>query len=336
MYSFKPLLIIGLLFASAYCQQRLLSFNAAKLKLETAINILSTANEEDNLYIGAVVAGVDAIFGGSMIVLPSKLSTLPIQQESMEQPYEGMKNPILDFERGPKGFNATITNIDMLLEALNTFLGVGTQQPLQGEKILTGTGVSSREVVLTAMDLLVLTKEILLNLARYTIRCNPNIDLNLQDDYCKLFLESDEAGPVLDEILGDMTSAMSRFFREVRSPLFAIQSGPLSSKIQSYQTEGLGVGECTAIVQDYPGLKVVFRIATISFWNFPWLGSSALVGKKAFVFEWVPAQFIKTITLCNHMNPTTEQSEILQSVNSETVIHRGMLHLWNLMPVTSQ
>jgi len=340
MYS-KSLLVLGLLFVSAYSQQY---FDAAKVKLDNAINILNTATEEGPVVIQAVVTGVDAIFGGNLIVLPSKL-TLGGKEESssLKQGYpgEGIRNPMADFERGPKGFNATINDIDSLISAMQTYLGMNPiqQQPMEGQaqKLLEAAEtLISREVILTAMDLLLFTKEILLNLARYTVRCTPNMDFELQGDYCKLFLQTDEIGSVLDEVLMEMETPMTRYFREIRSPLFAIQSSPLSLKTKNWQTGTLGSGDCTAIVKEVPGLKAVFRVATISMWNFPWLASSPILGKQTFVFEWVPAQYIKTISLCNVLNPTTQSHEMIQTVNTETVLHRGLLHLWNLMPVTSQ
>jgi len=332
MNSFKHLVILGLLCASVYCQQQQYTFDAAKLKMDTALNILSNPAEEDLLVIQAVVTAVDAIFAGNIIVLPSKAS-LGIQGEGLKQSFgeSSNRNPFLDFERGPKGFNTTMSDIDQLITAISTRLSMmSTGQVGEIEKLV---GFSSKDVLLVAMDLLAFSKEMLLTLSRYTTKCNPNTDLDLQGDFCKLFLLSDETGTVLDDVLSDMTAPLSRYFREIRSPLFAVQNSPLTNKVQSWQISGLTPGECSAIVQDFMGLKAIFRTATITLWNFPWLSSSPLLGKKAFVFEWVPAQYIKTISFCNFMNPTSQKQEIVQNVNTETVIHRSSLHLWNLLPV---
>jgi len=342
----KLLLLVAALFVSALCEQTQQQqqqngfFDAAKLKLSTAINILSNPYEDDMVILQAVSDAFDAIFGGNMIVLPSKLSSMEQDNLQFEPliPEDFQSEKQVNFEKGPKGLNLTISNMNMLLAALNSYMSAKTPSTEQ-ERIATGGGMmeqlSIRAAILEAKDFLLVTKEILLNIARYTMKCSPNM---LQDENCKMLLVNDEAGSVLDDVLSKMKSWNSLLYREIRSPFFFLRKslfdiqerGGREGAYATYQTGALQVGQCSAIVETVVGLKAVFRTATLSMWNFPWLNSSSVIGKKVFVVEWIPAQLIKTISLCHAINQSTQKSEIVQHVNTETVLHRGTLLFWKM------
>jgi len=338
----KGLFVFAVLFASVLCQKESAPFDSIKIKLTTAINIINNQNEDTTVIAHALAIGFDALFGGNLIVLPGKTSSiLPVQQdeEIYGQIGEGLKNPILDFEKGSKGFNMTISNIDLFMNALNAYLAA-TSPSSKSSEPLAAKVLSARALVLDAKDFLLFSKEILLNLARYTMKCNPNLDLSAQGDVCKIFLADDESETVMDDVLTKMKFADGDdMFRLIRSPFFFPKNFPMlfapsprspDSFIKTYQTGSLDSGQCSAIVESFFGLRAVFRPATITLWNMPWLSASSLIGKKVFAFEWLPAQLLKTISLCHTVNPTSMRSEIVQHVSTEIVLHRGALLYWQM------
>jgi hypothetical protein len=339
----NALILLTLLFAAVFgqIQQQNAPFDAVRQKLMAAMNILQNQNEEAPVIARALSTGLDAIFGGNMIVLPSKSSSYLQQQESdlYGQIGEGIKLP-LDFERGPRGFNMTIANIDLFLGALNNWLTL-TAPTMKEMEQTTSPLLSGRAIVLDTKDFLLYAKEILMNLARFTMKCNPNLDLAVQGDICRVFLAPDESETVLDDVFGRMGKlSESEMFKQIRSPFFFPKSFPFlfqgsyggksDSMIEKYQTGPLDNGQCSAIVEGFFGLRAVWRPATITLWNMPWLSASSLIGRKVFVFEWVPAQLLKTISLCHTMNPTSMRSEIVQHVATETILHRGALLYWQM------
>jgi len=344
----KTLVLFALLVALVLGQQHAGHFDSVRQKLMASIHIINNQNEDPTVILAALSTGLDAIFGGNMIVLPSKASYM--NQQDMElfgQLGESVKGSAMDFERGPKGFNMTISHIDLLLSALNTFLSATSPSMKQESEPMSATA-PARAIVLEAKDFLLFTKEILLNLARYTIKCNPNVDLSVQGDMCKIFLASDESETVMDDVLNKMKFMDNSMFRQIRSPFFfprtwlmfdierRVAEGGVAQNngggfgLGKYQTGSLDNGQCSVILENLFGLRAVFRPATVTIWNMPWLSASSLIGRKVFTFEWVPSQLLKTISLCHTLNPTTMRSEIVQHVSTETVLHRGALLFWQL------
>jgi len=83
-------------------------------------------------------------------------------------------------------------------------------------------------------------------------------------------------------------------------------------------------GEYTAILKETQGVQVVVRKTVIPIWVEPWYERAQIVGfQTVWVWEFVPAEFLKTISLCN------SGGQIVQSVNMETVRDRSLMNMWS-------
>jgi len=136
---------------------------------------------------------------------------------------------------------------------------------------------------------------------------------------CDLILADDE-GLTIDLV-------WSGFAREVRSPFFYGFSQSPTPQEDVRVIPALKNKECSAVMKEVAGYKVIVRPVKIPIWVEPWFARASIVGfTTVWVWEFVPMEFIKTIEYCNI------NSNIVQQIESEVVIDRALMHMWKFWP----
>ncbi len=136
---------------------------------------------------------------------------------------------------------------------------------------------------------------------------------------CDLILADDE-GLTIDLV-------WNGFYREVRSPFFYGFSQSLTPQEDVRVIPALKNKECSAVMKEVAGYKVIVRPVKIPIWIEPWFARASIVGfTTVWVWEFVPMEFIKTIEYCNI------NSNIVQQIETEIVIDRALMHMWKFWP----
>jgi hypothetical protein len=132
---------------------------------------------------------------------------------------------------------------------------------------------------------------------------------------------NDEGGNVVDAVLANF------FSRQVRSPFPIIfNSGTVVPDEQVILTDPLAPGECAAVVKEIQGIKVVVTRRLIPIWVEPWFARARIVGfRSVWIWEFVPAEFIKTISVCNN------NGLLNTTVSTQVVLERELMHFWRFI-----
>jgi hypothetical protein len=86
----------------------------------------------------------------------------------------------------------------------------------------------------------------------------------------------------------------------------------------------IGVNECMVVVKEIQGLKARLVVIRLPIWVEPWFARRAIVGfRPVWIWEYVPAQFIKRIVTCNDCC-----NKIRPEVSTEIVEHPELLDFW--------
>lgn len=209
-------------------------------------------------------------------------------------------------------FQDHLTRMDEAINALNEHIQAG------GSKAETTADAAD------ARNFLQLTREALQVVAGQTAFCDPeNIDPS-GGPGCQFLLQDDEGGEDVDLPLS-FTIGPFGFEREVRSPFFygIPQADPKENIIVP---EPLASGDCVPIVKETQGVKVVVRPVLIPIWVEPWFARASIVGHHTvWVWEFVPAEYIKTISYCN------TGGDITQDIDQKIVLDRGLMHMWKFI-----
>ncbi len=155
-------------------------------------------------------------------------------------------------------------------------------------------------------------------LANETEFCDP-LDPEGDTPDCDKILADDEGGTI-DLVYGG-------FAREVRNPFFygIFQSPTPQEDVRVIPA--LKNKECSAVMKETAGWKVVVRPIKIPIWVEPWFARATIVGfTTVWVWEFIPMEFIKTIEYCNI------NSDIVQQIEMETTIDRQLMHMWKFWP----
>lgn len=120
-------------------------------------------------------------------------------------------------------------------------------------------------------------------------------------------------------------SADGRFSREVRSPFFVGRPTPTVQE-QVITPDSVAPGNCVVVTKEIQGVKAVIRPVIIPIWIEPWYARATIVGyETVWVWEFVPAEFLKTINYCNLDGTLSTQ------VNVKVVLERQLLHFWSFL-----
>src|SRR5881397_44922 len=91
-------------------------------------------------------------------------------------------------------------------------------------------------------------------------------------------------------------------------------------------TQPLADGQCAAIVKEIQGIKVVVTARLIPIWVEPWFARARIVGlKTVWTWEFVPAEFLKTISVCNDAGTVTT------NVSTQVVLERQLMEFWRFL-----
>jgi len=185
-------------------------------------------------------------------------------------------------------------------------------------------------------NFLQMTKEAMDNIALETNDCDPqtlqSANTSERVDSCTKLLQDDEGGTELDPVLEPNQAKRSEIIgfgaREVRNPFFW---WPHTQKVpheNSFVIPPLKEGECSAIVKEWNGLKVVIRPIRIPIWVEPWYARRKIVGFRiVWIWEWVPVEYLKTISICKAAH-CDGGSGLTQTINTVLVKERQLLHIW--------
>jgi hypothetical protein len=195
--------------------------------------------------------------------------------------------------------------LQQAIDALNQHVQPGTN----------GTP-ASKDAAWEARNFLQVFQEAAEVIGEQTAFCDPE---NLRDPACQLLLAGDEGGVEIDDVYPG-------FSRQVRSPFFV---GSTSHPIAQEQVILPGViapDECTIVLKEIQGVKAVVRKILIPIWVEPWYARATIVGyRTVWVWEFIPAEFLKTISYCNVNGSVQEDVEII------VVLERQLMHFWNFM-----
>jgi hypothetical protein len=91
-------------------------------------------------------------------------------------------------------------------------------------------------------------------------------------------------------------------------------------------TGPLDDGQCAGIVKEIQGIKVVVTPRRIPIWVEPWFARARIVGfKTVWTWEFVPAEFIKTISVCN------ANGSLTTTASTQVILERELLHFWRFI-----
>ena len=167
-----------------------------------------------------------------------------------------------------------------------------------------------------ARNALQMVREAMEVIAGQTANCDAD---TLLGSGCSL-LEQDDEGLTIDLV-------WNGFAREVRSPFFYGFSQSPTPQEDVRVIPALKNKECSAVMKEVAGYKVIVRPVKIPIWIEPWFARASIVGfVTVWVWEFVPMEFIKTIEYCNI------NSNIVQQIESEVVIDRALMHMWKFWP----
>ncbi len=180
------------------------------------------------------------------------------------------------------------------------------------DPLLNGGGPSA-EAAWEARNFIQVFREAAVVIGQQTQNCDP---LNPFGPGCVLLQANDESGVVVDDVFPG-------FSAQVRSPYFV---GAPSATIQEQVIvpDAIANGECAVVLKEIQGVKAVIRPVLIPIWVEPWFPRATIVGfRTVWIWEFIPAEFLKTISFCNNGGFVT------MNVQITTVIERSLLHFWS-------
>ena len=261
-----------------------------QLKLNQAIQILSTPNRPEQIYLDAIDQGMETLFMSNLVILPTQGDT-----------------------EANAFFDVFLTMSTQFTQSLDKHVdGVGPTN-----RTVAGLGTpASKAAAFEARNFLNVTREAMQVIGQQTNACDPSD--RITGNGCQFLQANDEGGNVVDTVLGQF------FSREVRSPFPVIfSSGSVIPDEQVILTDPLRPGECAAVVKEIQGIKVVVTPRLIPIWVEPWFARARIVGfRTVWTWEFVPAEFIKTISVCN-VNGT-----VTTNVSTQVVLERELMHFW--------
>jgi hypothetical protein len=261
-----------------------------QIKLNQAIQTLSRPNLSEQQYLHAIDEGMEAIYTSNLVVLPTAQDPDAGDLFGMHQQMaQQLINSLTRHVNGTDAQNRTVR-------------GLGTP----GSQTAAGD----------ARNFIQVTQEAMQVIGEQTNNCNP------QDQQtgagCQLLRADDEGGNVVDTVLGNL------FSRQVRSP-FPLIIGSTSAipDEQVILTDPLDDGQCAAVVKEIQGIKIVVTPRLVPIWVEPWFARARVVGvKTVWVWEFVPAEFIKTISVCN------DSGSLTTTASTQVILERELLHFW--------
>lgn len=268
-----------------------------QVKLNDAIRLLTTPRLSDQVYLDAIDQGMEALFTSSLVPLPTLGNS---DTSSFFDVFVTVREPAL--------VKALSQNIDGVDASGRPLTGLGTP--------------ASKAAAIEARNFIQVTTEAMQVIGQQTAQCDPTNPGTAQRPTtgCEQLVRSDEGGNIVDTVLGNI------FSREVRSPFPFILNSTTTPDEQVILTDPLDTGQCAAIVKEIQGIKVVVTPRVIPIWVEPWFARARIVGfTTVWTWEFVPAEFIKTISVCNN------NGVINTGVTTEVILERQLLDFWRFI-----
>jgi len=272
--------------------------NVMEEKVNQAVNNLTKTGQGTQVYEAAITEGMEALFMSNGIVLPT--DGVPETIDIWDKWYRGQQNdPLVPMMIG--GLDQHINNDIGTEESKATAMG--------GRNFLQVTGEAADEI------------------HKETFKTDPadpqsNPKLSQPDT-------PQPAGSSSTQVID--VNQVEGFHREVRSPFFmginlaGINSSATPGEAIS-ETDSLWPGECQAVLKETRGVKAIVRPVKVPIWVEPWSARASIVGTTLIWFwEFVPAQFIKTVEVCNDNNSITT------TVDTQVHVDRGLMHFWRFL-----
>jgi hypothetical protein len=207
----------------------------------------------------------------------------------------------------------SVESCNQFFNLIEVYFAMGIQALIDHRAHCVETSCAAAEEVRNNLQMI---REAMEVIAEQTANCNPD---TMVGPGCAL-LEQDDEGGTIDLI-------WSGFAREVRSPFFYGFSQSPTPQEDVRVIPALKNKECSAVMKEVAGYKVVVRPVKIPIWVEPWFARASIIGfVTVWVWEFVPMEFIKTIEYCNI------NSDIVQQIESEVVIDRALMHMWKFWP----
>ena len=261
--------------------------NVMDVKLGDAIEILRRPRAGEQQHQQAIDQVMESLFLSNLVPLPT--NTDGDQQDPDEQDFGEFQG-----------------RMDEAIEALRKHINSST----------TGTDQTKADAA-EARNFLQLVQEATQVIAGQTAFCDPTDPGNLTGNGCQFLEADDEGGSRVDDVLSDV------FSRQVRSPFPIFTRGGFEPNEVVIDIPALSDGQCAAAVKEFFGVKAVVTAREIPIWVEPWFARARIVGTKTvFALEFIPAEYIKTISVCNNAG------SIETNVNAVTVHDRGLSHFW--------
>lgn len=261
--------------------------NVMEVKLQDAFEILKRGRAGEQQHEQAIDQVMESLFLSNLVPLPT--NTDGDQQNPDEQDFGEFQG-----------------RMDEAIEALRKHINSST----------VGTDQTKAEAA-EARNFLQLVQEATQVIAGQTAFCDPSDPGNLTGDGCQLLEADDEGGSRVDDVLSDV------FSRQIRSPFPIFTQGGFSPNEVVIDIPALSDGQCAAAVKEFFGVKAVVTARELPIWVEPWFARARIVGTKTvFALEFIPAEYIKTISVCNN------GGSIETNVDAVTVHDRGLSHFW--------
>jgi hypothetical protein len=269
-----------------------------QVKLNQAIQMLTKPRLGEEQYMQAIDEAMEAIYTSNLVVLPT------FEDPATEQAFQQHRQMAQQA-------------IDALTNHIN-----GTTPTNQNPNSQIGTP-ESKTFAAEARNFIQVAQEAMAEIGTQTAQCNPQ---NPNSPSCQLLQQTDEGGDVVDTVLNNLAS------RNVRSPFFLLPRLRGAPDEEVIVPGVVGPDECGVVMKEMQGLKAIVTPKQVPIWVEPWFARRTIVGfRTVWVWEFVPAEFIKTISFCNvptdPMNPAGGR-EIDVNVETLLVIERQLLHFW--------
>ncbi len=267
------------------------------VKLDDAVDILRRRRAGEDQTQQAIDQVMESLFLSNLVPLPTNTDGDPADPDEQ------------DFQE----------HLDRMQRAIDE-LGRHADSRTIGTDETKGAAADAR-------NFLQLTQEALAVIAGQTAFCDPGDGTNNQNTTneltgpgCEFLQADDEGGAVVDRVLDEI------FSRQVRSPFPIIFAGDLLPNEVVINTGPLDDGQCSAAIKEFQGVKAVVSARQLPIWVEPWFARARIVGfKTVWAFEFVPAEYIKTIAVCNN------GGQLDTTVSSVTVHDRGLMHFWRFV-----
>jgi len=260
-------------------------------KVNQAAQTLQRTGQGTEVYEAAITEGLEGLFLSNLAVLPTQ-----------------------GVEETETLFAEWLSHEDTFESALDIHISdVGTSQ--------------SKSTALGGRNFLQVTTEAMQVIGEQTKACDP-----ANPEQCNQISQEDDpqAGNENTQQVQSATvidvSQFEGFAREVRAPFFLgwnVFGTRRTPSEEVIETEDLWPGECQGVLKETKGVKVVVRPVRVPIWVEPWRARRRIVGTRLiWIWEFVPAEFIKTISVCN------ENGKLNRTVDMEIVLEPGLTHFW--------